>query len=480
MQPTIQFAGKIFWAADILISSGAKPSTAVLSGSSSDSYDTDFYDLFISSDSQQYTIPKMRVVNSQNKPLKWKGMNESQIVLEDRRALWWEVYHSLDYNRIRCDGERINEKNCKEIFEELLGLVGEGNADLAFARDDIYPTMSYNQNLTVGQMLDDLCKKSMHTIGFTATGLVGVYALGSGGQQLIPDNMSTLKAFRQDTQILPGSYSVISAPTVFESEIELEAKAMEDDGELVDIGDASYKPSGGWGDQWPGQYSSVASNKQWLAMRSLYKIFKAGAATNDETTADSTLSGDIIVIKDGMCVWDEEVSAVVVEKVRGEFWCEYHRGDLSTNGDDQWYGMVECVGNVFYFDRPVFKISGGQVSEPTLKATARHLVRKSDGKMVCEKSGAGPEVLVDWLIPVLRHGIGSNVSDIDDQLLAMLTIVNADASVLSRVEVHTDIIPVQVNGQARAVRYKVGSEIATSGFADTEVYFGRNWEGLMV
>ena len=479
MTPSIVFDGKEFWGADVLISSGARPSTTILFGSYEQNYDTNPKTLYISSEISQLQIPQMYPVNTQNRPVRWKGVGESQIVLEDRRRQWWRTFAGYRCNLLRSDGGRINEKSCRTIFSELLAIVGESTASTIFASAELYPTLDY-KNALVGQILEDLCKKTKHTIGFTPDGRVAVYALGTGAAQTIPQNGSTLKSFQQRTEIRPDNFTAISAPTIFESEVTLAARAMEEDGELVALADASYKPGAGWGQQWPGQYAGVAADKQWLAMRSLYKVFVGTAVTNDQATADSTITGTVVYLNDKMGVWSSAESSASVDKVTGVFWPEAHRGDLASGSTDVWQGSFEIRDGVFYFDRPVFKVAAGAVSEPELKAIVRHKVLKAGGQYSCEKVGEGPEVLADWVVPVIRHGIGTNVAQVESELNAFKVICDFEANLLSGCEVHGDIIPIDVNGRARIARYKVGADVASSGFADTEIYWGSGWEGLEI
>lgn len=478
MDPSISFGGIPFWAADILVSSGAKPSTAVLFGSPAYNFTTQENTLFVQAGNGLFGFPQMRIVSSQNRPIRWKQNGESQIVLEDRRAKWWETYASYSANRLRSDGGRLNQKTCREVFQELLALVGETNPNLSYVNTNLYPRLHYSESVPVGKMLDDLCKMCKHTIGFMVSGAVGVFANGFGNSQFLPVNGSTLKAFRQGTSDAQLSHTAISAPTIFESEVSMVARAIEDDGELVSLANASYKPSAGWGAEWPGQFFGVADASQHLAMKSVYRAFVAGSITNDQETDDSTLTGIAEFTGGQTSAWDELSTAEIVSKVTGEFWPETHRGDLATQSTEHWHGKVDVEDNVFYFERPVFRVANGVVSPPVLKSYARHLMRKDDGSFVCEKVGTGKEVLAPWVVPMVRHGIGTNVSQVEEELTAFKLICDTEAAVTRRMEVHADIIPIEVNGQVSHARYKIGGDIASSGVADTEVYFGDGWEGV--
>lgn len=476
---TIQFKGEDYWAADVLIESGAKPSATILYGSSDIAEDTSSGDLTIATEQDTLVFRGMRLVSPQNRIVRWDDHAESQYMLLDRRQDWWEKLFACQYNILRCDGERLEEKTCKELFDLLLTEAGETGFSTDNASGALYPTLDYRDNVPLGQILHDLCEKSKHTIGFLPNGNIAVFALGSGGIQ--PFNNTTIKNFKQDTSVLPLEYTAISAPTIFESEMTLAAKAMEEDGELVDLADATYKPASGWADQWPGQYEGVADASQYLAVRSLYKLYVVASIANDEATEDSPVNNDRFrVLADGVCVYDDRDSAVVVEKVVGEFWPETHKGDLTTAAGEHWYGKTEVVNNVFYFDRPVFKVTGGSVSEATLKATARHVCWADGGKLVAEKVGEGPEVLASWVVPVLRNEIGNNITNVNAELTEFKRICDQEAAAPVSMEIHADLARVEVNGKCRCARYKLGEAKASSGFAETEVYFGKNWGGLLI
>ena len=476
---SITFKGKDYWAADILIESGAKPSATVLYGPSDIVENTVPGDLIVVSEQDTLTFKDMQLVSPQNRIVRWDDHVESQYTLLDRRQSWWEKLHACQFNLVRCDGERLEEKTCKELFDILLAAADEVGFNTDEASEALYPTLDYKENVPLGQILHDLCEKSKHTIGFLPDGNVAVFALGSGGEQ--PFTNISIKNFKQDTAIIPSEFTAISAPTIFESEMTLAAKAMEEDGEMVDLADASYKPGSGWGDQWPGQYEGVADASQYLAVRSLYKLYTVSSITNDEATGDSPVNNDRFrILSDGVCVYDSSNSAVVVEKVTGEFWPETHKGDLTTVAGEHWFGKTEVVNNVFYFDRPIFKVTAGSVSEASLKAHARHVCWDEDGKLVAEKVGSGPEQLASWVTPILRHDTGNNISNVEAELTEFKRICDQEAAVPVSMEIHADLQRVEVNGKCRVARYKIGEAKATTGFAETEVYFGKNWEGLLI
>jgi hypothetical protein len=479
MSTLIQFKGKDYWAADILVSSGARPSETILYGPNDIVENTTPGSLYISTEDQQFTINGMRLVSPQNRPVRWDDQAESQFLLVDRRQAWWEVMHSCRYNILKADGGRFEERNCKQMFEDLLAVAGEALFFTSFASTELYPTIDNLSDVSVGSILEELCEISKHTIGFLPNGTVAVYALGHGGNQLVSSD--TLKSVPQASETLPLSRTAISAPTVFESVVDLEARAMESDGELVALADASYKPPAGWGGQWPGQYGDVSSGSQYLACRSLYRIYVVTGITNDEQTADIVVNADdFTIISKGTGVYDNSRSAELIPQVTGEFWPEVHKGDISSSAGEHWFGGFEVVDNVFHFDRPVFKVSSKAISPAVLKATVRHTCRDATGGFVCERVGDGPEAIASWVTPVIRNSIGTNVSQVEAELTEFKRICDREAATGVGMQIHAGIIPAEVNGICRTVRYKVGESKVASGFAETEFYYGKNWEGLLV
>lgn len=477
----ITWSGLSFWGADVLITPGARPSKIILLGDpSSDRFDT-ASDLFLEDEDESLIFRKLRLISSGSRPVRWGDDVASEYVLEDRRWQWWYKFASKSYNRLKCDGTRVSEKNLQEIFRELFDEMGEANADVFNASARFYPTLHYEHPVSYGKILDDLCRMTLHTIGFDREGRAIVYQLGQGQ---LPGNGARFKSFRQITRRSNRSYRVLSKPNIYKSLLDLDAKAMEENGELVNLGDATYAPGGGWQEEWPGLFCGVSASSQRLAMQSVYKVFMADeeSKVNDELSNGANLNGKLEIFDSGECVFTDDHSAPVIDYVKGIYWPENHRADYASPSDSYWHGRIEVKNNIFRTSRPVFKCENGYVSPPELKVGAWHRVRnEDDGNYQTLRSGGSVTHIrhCEWVQPIFNHEVGNNGDDCVRQLAEYRRILEQETQIDSYFGVVAGIAHFNTSGNVRHVRYKVG-RIASSGTADTEVYVGDAWEGVSV
>ena len=471
----ITYGDAKIWSADLLISAGAQPSRFILEGDIQGDLDDVAPILRIDDGDTERIFADTRLLSIENRPCRWGDELSSYYVIEDKRWKWWDIFASCDYNRLKCDGDRYNDATCGEIFGDLLTLAGEAIFDVGSASDAIYPVLHYDEQVPVGRMLQDLCELTKHTIGFKEDGSVKVFQLGQGK---LP-NISAIKSFRQYTNRTINDFKVISKPTLFESLISVNPVGMESTGEIVDLDSVSYKPAAGWSGEWPGQFSGVASASQWLANKSVYRLFEPSSVGNDQTAAAFPLDG-LEILENGDCAYNSMRGGVCIDYVIGEFWPEYHRGDVETSATDHWFGDVSVKENIFQFGRPVFKVDDGAVSEPVLKIKAWHRQRDdANGDFIFESLGNGPVREASWVQPVVIHDEGTNLTDVGNQLTEYRRICIQESNIDTSMVVYDGIQSVEVNGNVRSIRHKLNLT-ASSGGADTEVYIGDGWDGLQV
>lgn len=475
MAAEIEFGNINIWAADIAIEAGARPSRILLDGEDAFIVDQLPYNLVISDDDTLYTLTGCRITNVEDRPVRWGDTVGVRYVVEDRRWRWWETLHTCDYNRPKCDGTRHNQKTCRQMFDELLEEAGEGFFDTNWASEELYPTLVVREPKPVGWILEELCRLTHHTIGlnwgfFDLNGRTAVFPKGQGEAFSFDDVKSTF-TFNVNEW---ATRKIVTQPIILESEIELDPVVLEADGELVDFATCSWAPAD-WTAEWPGHFFGVGTPSQHLAMKSAYKLFVPGAVTNDQESPGSTTP---IFVSQGHCAYNSVESAVCIDWIKGDFWPEGHRGDVTTV-DQHYIGDVRLDGNVFQFDSPVFKVANGLVQPPTLTAKARHYAQYEDGSLLTMSYGNGPEVLAEWLQPVAIHGVGTNYDDINNQLRELHRILRMEYSADSFMVVEDGIKRAGVDGKIRMIRHKV-SLASSSGAVDTEIYYGWNWEGTDV
>lgn len=477
LPPTIiTYGGQEIWSADVLLSVGAQPNRIILEGDIDQGMFAGPHELFIFDQTSSWTLPEVRLLSIASRPIRWGDRIGSQYVAEDRRWKWWDKLYSCDYNRLKCNGSRYDEKNLREILAELFDLLGEQFYNLSEVSPRLYPTLKYDTQVPVGQILQDLFEMTGHTAGFDFNGILSVYPLGIGQLPSVPN----IKSFEQRVVDTRLSFKTVSRPTLFESIVDLVPSAMEEDGEVVALEDATYKPTDGWAKEWPGHFENVATDSQHLASKSVHTLFSTGDVTNNNATGEQSLAGaEIKILETGDCAYNSMRGGVAVDDVTGVFWPEYHRADVFTLEDQSWFGEVKVVENFFVFSRPVFKVIDGDVSPAEMKAKVRHTARKEDSNFVVATSGSGIERAVNWLQPVVVHDEGTNLTDIRTQLDEMRAIFKNERAAQTFMIIIDGIQNVGLNGNTRAVRFKI-NQGATSGIVDTEIYVGSGWEGLEV
>ena len=475
--PTIiSYGGQEIWSADILLSVGAQPNRMILEGDIDQDMFAGPHELFIFDQNGSWTLPEVRLLSIASRPIRWGDRIGSQYVAEDRRWKWWDKLYSCDYNRLKCDGSRYDEKNLREILNEIFAFLGERFYDLSQVSPRLYPTLKYDTQVPCGKILEDLFEMTGHTAGFNANGILSVFPLGVGPLPNVPN----IKAFIQESRDTRTAFRTVSRPTLFESIVDLVPSAMEADGEVVPLNDASYMPAGGWTKEWPGHFENVATNSQHLASKSVYTLFATGDVTNNQATGEQSLAGaEIKILETGDCAYNSMRGGVAVDDVTGVFWPEYHRADAATLADQSWYGEVKVIENFFIFSRPVFQVKDGDVTPPVMKAKVRHTARRSDGNFVVEFEGSGIERVVNWLQPVVVHDEGTNLDSIRTQLNEMRAIFTSDRAIPTFMVILDGIQNVGLNGNTRAVRFKI-NQGATSGVVDTEIYVGSGWQDMEV
>jgi hypothetical protein len=476
MATEIEFGDLNIWAADILIEAGARPSRILLDGDPEFIVDQQPYVLTIRDEDRVYSLPWCRITNVEDRPVRWGDLVGTRYIVEDRRWKWWETLHTCSYNSMKCDGTRSNEKTCREIFDELLTVAGEGFFNTNWASEALYPTLEVAKPMPVGWILERLCEMTHHTIGmnwgfFDLNGSIAVFPKGQGETFNFEDVKSSFTFNKSDW----ATRKIVSLPTIYESEVELEPVAMESDGELLPLNSVSWKPSS-WEAEWPGQFSGVASASQHLAMKSVYKLFVAGEVINNQESINNT---NPVFLSQGDCAYNSVGSAVCIDWIKGDFWPETHRAD-NTTSDAHYIGDVRLDGNIFQFDSPVFKVENGSVLPPVLTAKARHYAASdSTGDLLRQEYGLGPEVLAEWLQPLAVNGEGNNFADVQDQLEELYRILYMEYRADNFMVVEEGIKKAGVDGKIRMIRHKV-SLSSSSGSCDTEIYYGWNWEGTDV
>jgi hypothetical protein len=184
------------------------------------------------------------------------------INIQDFRWQWKFGGVFGSYNTIRA-GEIIvaTRKSIRELaklcFEQLSHA---GTPDLQELPTDVYPeTVWENTNPAVA--LQELCDLAGCVICPTLSGGVTIAKLGDGAD--LPQMQGAQIDFSFDIAELPQTVEMHAAPTMIEKSLVIdEPVGIEPDGTVVPIGQLSYQPSDGWGNEDPQDFMNVAKDKR--------------------------------------------------------------------------------------------------------------------------------------------------------------------------------------------------------------------------
>lgn len=163
----------------------------------------------------------------------------------DRRERWKNAAPiSGEYNVIRV-GNRLREKNLRELGEILLDALGETSADVSALPTTEYPFVSWECE-SVTEVAEALLREYGYSIalGFGSE-VVTVVKLGTGAS--LPTTGIFVGSDTFDPKLVPRYVRSCFGQSVAQCRLKLEAVGIEPaTGRWELIDDLSYKPAGGW------------------------------------------------------------------------------------------------------------------------------------------------------------------------------------------------------------------------------------------
>jgi hypothetical protein len=301
----------------------------------------------------------------------------------DRRWKWKYARINGTYNESGLLPRRDSIKNLKQLMELCLDAMGETNYDTSAVPDSVSPPVVWNVS-RADLELQWLCD----LIGFipvlkTTTNTVSIEPLNdttganlpSGGEITPGPTVSTWKS-----AVIPQNLRVQGDPTIYQSELTLSPYGLETDGKIKPIADLSYKPAGGWTDQWPWHFPDVVKASRHLALQTVFRWFVPTTGWKNDISVSSfeqieLLDTTIERVADG-----DGVDRPVPPRVRGTFW-PYSDLDNSTPANTVYNGnfKIDSHKGVVIFEQPVFQLVFNIVAVPILKLTCAYRVREDDG-----------------------------------------------------------------------------------------------------
>ncbi len=243
-----------------------------------------------------------------------------EVVIQDWRWEWQDRgYMNCRYNLRDADGKLVDhwEKSPQEIAKEAFKAFGQANGGVDDLPNDPRPYVDWTME-NPARALSTLCESLGCRLAPKFSNRCDIVRLGKG-QALPQGPQFPLIEFNEgfDPPEKPGAIMVVTGPAEFQCDLELEAVALEPDGEYVLIDDASYMPTGGWTSDatfdLDGISEAEAKNRH-LAKASIYKCYRikipAGGLTipgyTDET-GDKVTRMDQLLILDRQCAQAEQL-----------------------------------------------------------------------------------------------------------------------------------------------------------------------------
>lgn len=187
----------------------------------------------------------------------------------DRRWKWRFPVVSGVFNQYKPSGDLdvTTEKTPRELASRCLDAMDETGYDVSALPDDLRPEINWDL-VNAAEALQSLCDQLGCVVALGLDNKVRICVAGTGNTLPETDDISNV-GYATDPAEKPSSIQVTGEPDVFCVDIKLYPLAREVTGELVDISDVSYIPTGNnifaayyfsdWGDT--SDFTNIADEK---------------------------------------------------------------------------------------------------------------------------------------------------------------------------------------------------------------------------
>jgi hypothetical protein len=364
---------------------GARPSVATLLCTIQGSQPPSIGQLLIADGGFQEIWQDAAIVAANRRHLGKSKGHRISVQVADRRWRWSQKTISGVYNTRLDDGKvsETNKKSVQELVNIIFSALGE-LADTSALPGDLYPPVTWVAK-PCSEALDEITKSVGCGIVLDyATNTARAYVRGQGAA--IPANGREVEPFVTMTNgPAPSSLRLDGGAILVQSKIKLQAIAIDKDGPFKKVDDVGYKPTAGWGNEWPGDFAGVSDEgDRALARQSMWRYFAL------KEFADGTLSipelpnvqiskpSQLLPLRERLLEADKDQNDIQRQNlpyIEGDFW---YKADDGSNSDHKRYpGKFRVLWDlgIVIFDTPVFKITDGDIAEPELFLTVAHYVR---------------------------------------------------------------------------------------------------------
>lgn len=357
----------------------------------------------------------------------------------DRRWKWAGGQIEGEYNTRLRDGllKPATKRTARELAHMLLQAMGETGFDVTAIPNNAFPPITW-KCANPALALEELANLFACTIVLGLDNQVRIVQVGVGDVLTDTGDEVTYFPFNLIPSRVPSGINICMGDVRWQLKWELEPVGLEPlTDELRHINDLSYKPAGGWGDQWWCEFAGVDPAYKPLAHKYVWRWWRVrqlaeGGYKPDKCPFDVTSIEQHLPIEPTLLKSAETPTGSFTRQpfVEGRFWTQgdmptispaftRHSGDFKIHGE---MGVVE-------FEYPVLYLTNGTLDNAVLYLTASSRMRGEDGKEHASY-GYGLELGGQGKPQVVRHpelalailheydgsnltGSGSNKADVD-------------------------------------------------------------------
>lgn len=403
----------------------------------------------------------------------------------DRRKHWERQGGSAEFNRRDTRGNILhNQKNCRQVVQALLDMMGETGYDASVVSDAFYPYVRFDGPPVLA--LEKLLARTGYDLVLKTDNTVEIVQLGSGSDR--NTGAGYLESLGGTSNDGPQQITLVGGPSIWHNFFELEAIGEEAETDLEVINSLSYKPTAGWEKEDPRLWAGVDATYRHLAHKTVLRWHRittltGGSPGNYEPTGASEAGTSIdqllpLLSSNGQYTphtswWTPEPS-----RLQGKFY-PHTDHPYNTNACTDYEGGfdLDLDRGIVKTDQPVWQYgsSDGDINEPNLQLYAAHRFRNSDGiydRYTRDKAltGTGPAVELPfpeiflaryWLTPAcIPPATGDdNETEIESEADAILTSWGTaiSESVPRRMRDMIGIHAVDCDGVVSAVEWTCGT-----------------------
>lgn len=416
------------------------------------------------------------------------GMVVSLAIL-DRRWTWRYGQISGRYNVRQRDGtlDTTTEQAPQDLAATLLQAMGESNFDVSGLPNQSRPEVDW-VFANPAQELASLAESLGCRVVLDLDGRVWLALSGAGAD--LPDMLTQrTRNFGIDPPTMPDSLLLVAAPTRFQTRFRLEAVGEETTGEIKPLGDLSYMPHAGWGQESYYGFANVAdAADRALASRTIYRWYRLKCTAPFTSEQQFQIAGydgpvqnlwQLLPLEHGQLETytdSDDIERPRPAGVEGVYW---NRALDARNIPEQRPCLgrftIDAERGIVRFAEPVLQLNAdGTFGEAQLYLTVAHGVKESatlqevrqtyERTLPGEPHGTGPKVLrrddlvftVTTQYDLQNNPIGTtdNADSLEREANAFLDAAQAEFETLATDEVeYAGIVPISPDGAIQQVQW---------------------------